>query len=242
MPKYKLELVYEDEHIVVVNKAPGLLSIPDRFAPEKPNLLGLLNRKFEKVWTVHRLDRETSGLLVFARNEEAHRHLSRQFQERTVDKKYLALLDGQVYHDSGTVDRPLVEHPGKPGLMMVAKKGKRSVTHYKVVERFQRFSLVEFTIETGRMHQIRVHAESLGHPLAIDELYGRRTAFHLSEIKQRNYRLAKDKEERPLMSRLSLHAWRLSLQHPQTEEALSFEAPLPKDFAAVVKQLQKWGK
>ncbi|NBC07951.1 MAG: RluA family pseudouridine synthase [Bacteroidetes bacterium] len=242
MPKHKLELLHEDEQLVVVNKAPGVLSIPDRFSPEKPNLLTMLNRKYEKVWTVHRIDRETSGAIVFARDEHTHRHLSQQFQERTVEKTYLALLDGQLHQEEGTIDRPLIEHPGKAGRMMVAKKGKRAVTHYRLVEVFQRFSLVAFTIETGRQHQIRVHAESMGYPLAVDERYGRRTAFYLSEIKQRHYRLGKDKEERPLMSRLCLHAWQLSLQHPATQERLSVEAPLPKDFRAVVNQLHKWGK
>lgn len=242
MPKNKLELLHEDEQLVVVNKAPGVLSIPDRFSLERPNLLTMLNRKYEKVWTVHRIDRETSGAIVFAKDEETHRHLSRQFQERTVDKTYLALLDGQLHQEEGTMDRPLIEHPGKPGQMMVAKKGKRAVTHYRLVETFQRFSLAEFKIETGRLHQIRVHAEALGYPLAIDELYGRRSAFFLSEIKQRNYRLGKEKEERPLMDRLSLHAWRISFEHPHLGERQQYEAPLPKDFAAVVKQLRKWGK
>jgi 23S rRNA pseudouridine1911/1915/1917 synthase len=242
MPKHKLELLHEDEQLVVVNKAPGVLSIPDRFHPEKPNLLTMLNRKYEKVWTVHRIDRETSGAIVFARDEHTHRHLSQQFQERTVEKTYLALLDGQLHQEEGTIDRPLIQHPSKAGQMMVAKKGKRAVTHYRRVETFQRFSLVAFTIETGRQHQIRVHAEAMGYPLAVDELYGRRTAFYLSEVKQRNYRLAKNKEERPLMNRLCLHAWKLAFQHPTTDERLSVEAPLPKDLRAVVNQLRKWGK
>lgn len=241
MAKLKPELLFEDEHLLVANKPPGLLSIPDRFAPEKPNLLALLTHHFGRVWTVHRIDRETSGLLCFARNEEAHRHLSLQFEQRTVEKTYLALLDGTAIGDEGTIDRPITTSHKQVGKMMVAKKGKPAITHYKVAERFRQFTLVEARIETGRTHQIRVHFEAIGHPLAVDRLYGRREGFYLSEVKGKKYQLGRDKEERPLMSRLPLHAWKLALDHPHTGERLEFEAPLPKDFAAVLKQLRKWG-
>ncbi|MCO6478138.1 MAG: RluA family pseudouridine synthase [Phaeodactylibacter sp.] len=242
MAKLKPDILYEDEHLIVANKPPGLLSIPDRFAPEKPNLLALLTHEYSKVWTVHRIDRETSGLICFARNEEAHRHLSLQFENRTVEKTYLALLDGISIPDEGTIDRPITESHKEVGKMTVAKKGKEAVTHYQVAERFRQFTLAEVRIETGRTHQIRVHFESIGHPLAVDSLYGRREAFFLSEVKQKGYHLGREKEERPLMSRLPLHAWKLALDHPRTEERMEFEAPLPKDFAAVLKQLRKWGK
>lgn len=242
MPKLKPEILFEDEQLIVANKPPGLLSIPDRFALEKPNLLALLTHEYGKVWTVHRIDRETSGLICFARNEEAHRRLSQQFEQRTVEKTYLALLDGGATPEAGTIDRPIAESHTQPGKMVVAKKGKNAVTHYQVVERFRLFTLVEARIETGRTHQIRVHFESIGHPLAVDSLYGRREALLLSEIKQKGYHLGRGQEERPLMSRMPLHAWKLALDHPHTGERMEFEAPLPKDFAAVLKQLRKWGK
>jgi len=242
MAKEKPEILFEDEHLILANKPPGLLSIPDRFAPEKPNLLALLNRQYGKVWTVHRIDRETSGLICFARNEEAHRNLSLQFEQRAVEKTYLALLDGPAVPEEGTIDRPLAESQSQPGKMVVAKKGKAAITRYKVAERFRQFTLVEARIETGRTHQIRAHFESIGHPLAVDRLYGRREAFYLSEVKQKGFHLSREEEERPLLSRLPLHAWKLALDHPHTGERLVFEAPLPKDFAAVLKQLRKWGK
>ena len=242
MPKLKPEILFEDEQLIVANKPPGLLSIPDRFALEKPNLLALLTNEYGKVWTVHRIDRETSGLICFARNEEAHRHLSQQFEQRTVEKTYLALLDGGATPEAGTIDRPIAESHTQPGKMVVAKKGKNAVTHYQVVERFRLFTLVEARIETGRTHQIRVHFESIGHPLAVDSLYGRREALLLSEIKQKGYHLGRGQEERPLMSRMPLHAWKLALDHPHAGERMEFEAPLPKDFAAVLKQLRKWGE
>jgi 23S rRNA pseudouridine1911/1915/1917 synthase len=235
-------IIFEDESIILATKPPGLLSIPDRFSAQKPNLVAMLNLQFGKVWVVHRLDRETSGLIVFARNEDAHRSLSLQFEQRQSKKTYLALLDGQLPHPEGTIENRLAENPAHPGKMMVAKKGKTAITHYRLVENFRQFCLVEARIETGRMHQIRVHFESIGHPLAIDSLYGRREALLLSTIKQKGFRLGNEQEERPLMSRLTLHAWKLEFEHPASGQLVSFEAPLPRDFDAVLKQLRKWGR
>jgi len=238
----KLEILHADDQIVLINKASGMLSIPDRYAPEKPNLLTLLKNKYGDIYTVHRLDKETSGILVYARTEEAHKHLSKQFQERTVDKIYLTLVDGQLHEPEGTIDKPIAPHPHISGKMIVTPKGKESRTDWKAVEIFKNFTLVEANIKTGRTHQIRVHFEAMGYPLAVDSKYGRREAFLLSEIKsKKKYRLGKDQEERPLLSRSILHAFRLTLTHPTTGERLSQEAPLPKDFRAVVQQLRKWG-
>ncbi|MCB0543375.1 MAG: RluA family pseudouridine synthase [Saprospiraceae bacterium] len=235
------ELLHEDEHLLVVVKPAGLLSIPDRFG-NKDSLLGLLERDFGKVFVVHRLDRETSGILCFARSEAAHRHLSMQFEHHTADKFYFALLDGVLHHDEGEIDKPIGEHPGTPGKMTVTNSGKPSLTFYRVAERFKRFTLAEALIKTGRTHQIRVHFQSIGYPLAIDALYGRRAAFLLSEIKGKTYKSGKfSEEERPLMSRTSLHAARLRIDHPASNERLEFKSELPKDFAAVLNQLRKWG-
>ncbi|MCB0535425.1 MAG: RluA family pseudouridine synthase [Lewinellaceae bacterium] len=235
------ELLHEDEHLLVVVKPAGLLSIPDRFG-NKDSLLGLLERDFGKVFVVHRLDRETSGILCFARSEAAHRHLSMQFEHHTADKYYFALLDGVLHHDEGEIDKPIGEHPGTPGKMTVTNSGKPSLTFYRVAERFKRFTLAEALIKTGRTHQIRVHFQSIGYPLAIDALYGRRAAFLLSEIKGKTYKSGKfSEEERPLMSRTSLHAARLRIDHPASNERLEFKSELPKDFAAVLNQLRKWG-
>jgi 23S rRNA pseudouridine955/2504/2580 synthase/23S rRNA pseudouridine1911/1915/1917 synthase len=241
--KNTCDIIYEDEDLVVVNKPPFLLTIPDRFHPEKPNLYHQLGERYGKIFTVHRLDRETSGILVFAKTDAAHRDLSYQFQQHSVQKIYYALLEGAMHQDEGIIDKPLAEHPSEPGKMIVAQRGKPSVTHYKVVERFKNYTLVEADIKTGRMHQIRVHFQSLGYPLAIDSLYGRKTEFLLSDVKQAKYRMGKfQEEERPLMSRTTLHAGRLTFVHPGSGQTVTFEAELPKDFGAVVKQLQKWGK
>lgn len=240
MPTY--ELIYADDDILVVSKPAGLLTIPDRFG-NKESLSAALQQKYGKVFIVHRLDRETSGILVFARHEEAHRHLSIQMEHHTADKFYVALVDGVLHHEEGEIDKPIGEHPGVPGKMMITPAGKPSLTFYRVAERFQHFTLVECQIKTGRTHQIRVHFQSIGYPLAVDALYGRRAQFFLSEIKGRKYKSGKfTDEERPLMERTSLHASRLRLQHPTNGAIMEFRSELPKDFAALLNQLRKWGK
>lgn len=241
--KVKIEILFEDEALLIVNKPPDLLTIPDRFDISKPNLYHLLSEQYEeKIYIVHRIDRETSGIICFAKTEEAHKHLSQQFEGRTVNKTYLALVEGKPNPPEGTIDKPIGPHPTQAGIMTVMKSGKSAVTDYKTIEVFKAFSLVEANIKTGRTHQIRVHFKSIGHPLAVDPLYGKREVFYLSEIKHRSYQLGKDQEERPLMSRTTLHAYQLTLEHPGTGERMSFQAPLPKDFQAVVNQLNKWGR
>lgn len=240
--KHDIDIIHEDEALIIANKPSGLLSIPDRFDADKPSLYQLLSNRFGKIYIVHRLDRETSGILCFAKTEEAHKQLSQQFQERTVEKIYYVLLEGVLSQDSGEIDQPIAPHPTIPGKMITTAKGKASLTHYKVVERFKHFTLVEADLKTGRTHQIRVHFPSIGHPLAVDALYGRHEGFFLSTVKTRNYNLGKFEEERPLMSRTSLHAFRLCLNHPTTGERVCYETALPKDFGAVLKQLRKWGK
>lgn len=241
--KSNIEIIYEDEALIIVNKPSDLLTIPDRFDPTKPNLYRWLSSQYDdKIFIVHRIDRETSGAICFARTEEAHRHLSQQFEKRTVEKIYLALVEGQPNPPEGEIDKPIGPHPTQSGIMTVIRTGKPALTLYRTIETFKAFSLVEANIKTGRTHQIRVHFKFIGHPLMIDALYGKRDAFYLSEIKGRSYNPNKHNEERPLMSRTTLHASKLTLDHPTTGERLTFEAPLHKDFSAVLNQLDKWNK
>lgn len=236
----KYELIHEDADLLVVHKPAGLLTIPDRTGTQ-PSLLGQLEKVYGKVFVVHRLDRETSGILCFARNEAAHRHLSIQMERHTADKYYYALLEGVLHHEEGEIDKPIGEHPRIPGKMAIIHPGKPSLTFYRVSERFKHFTLVEVLIKTGRTHQIRVHFESIGYPLAVDALYGRRPAFFLSEIKGKSYKSGKHSdEERPILDRTSLHSARLRLDHPTTGERMEFKTELPKDFAALLSQLRKW--
>ncbi|MFZ4633926.1 MAG: RluA family pseudouridine synthase [Saprospiraceae bacterium] len=238
-----MTIFYEDEHLLVVDKPSGLLTIPDRFG-NKESLQAELEKRYGKVFVVHRLDRETSGILCFARNEAAHRHLSMQFEHHTTDKFYHALVDGVLHHEEGEINKPIGEHPTIPGKMVVASWGKPSLTFYRALEHFAHFTLVETLIKTGRTHQIRVHLKHIGYPLAVDAVYGRREAFFLSEVKGKKYKSGKftEEEEKPLMARSSLHSSRLRLDHPVTEERLEFRSELPKDFAAVLNQLRKWDK
>jgi 23S rRNA pseudouridine955/2504/2580 synthase/23S rRNA pseudouridine1911/1915/1917 synthase len=236
------ELLHEDEDLLVVNKPAGLLTIPDRNG-EKDSLHAQLERKYGKVFIVHRLDRETSGILCFARNETAHRHLSMQMEHHTADKYYTALVDGELHHEEGEIDKPIGEHASIPGKMSIRMTGKPSLTFYRVAERFKRFTLADVLIKTGRTHQIRIHFQSIGYPLAVDALYGRRPGFLLSELKGKSYKSGKfSDDERPIMERTSLHAARLKLDHPKTGLRMEFQAELPKDFAALLNQLRKWNR
>ncbi len=230
-------IIREDHDFVAVNKPSGLLSIPDREG-SGISLKKLLQQKYGTVWTVHRLDKETSGLIVFARNEETHRQLSKQFEMRQIHKIYHGLLLGCPGTPEGSIEAPIAEHPVKKGTMVVHRKGKQALTEYRVLEDYKLYSWAEFKIHTGRTHQIRVHAKYIGHPVVCDELYGDGKPVFLSSFK-RNFRLSKNElEERPLLSRLALHASKLTFSK-QDDEIIELEAPLPKDLKAVLAQLLK---
>ena len=240
--KNKPSIIFEDDDIIVLNKPAHYLTIPDRFVAERPNLTTFLKDRLEDVFVVHRLDKETSGVILFAKNAAAHRNLSMQFEARTVDKIYLALVEGAVHKEEGEINQPIANNMRDKGRMIIASRGKPSLTLYQVIERFKNYTLVEANIKTGRTHQVRVHFEVIGYPLAVDSLYGRKDAFLLSELKMKKYRRGKDViEERPLMSRTTLHAAKVTFNHPMTNESITFEAELPKDFRAVLNHLRKWG-
>lgn len=235
--KLRFEILHEQDGLLVVDKPAGTLVIPDRGGADGSSLVEQLRRKRPYIQVVHRIDRDTSGLVVFATDEDTHRSLNEQFAKRKVKKRYLALVEGRPFPDSGSIDQPIAPGPGNK--MQVNPKGKASLSHYECLEEFRHFSLVQLRIETGRTHQVRVHMAFIGNPLMVDPLYGSRQHFMLSEVK-RNYKLGKWEEERPLLQRLSLHAAELAFKHPQSGEELTFESVLPKDLSAVLKQLRKW--
>lgn len=230
------DIIHEDPSFIVLHKFPRVLSIPDRFDPNKPNLYDLLLLNRSEIYVVHRLDYETSGVMLFAKNKEAHKIFSTQFEQRSLVKKYWS-LSVSPKASSGTIDAPIREHPSRRGYYEVHDKGKKAVTHYKTLETFGPFSLIELLLETGRTHQIRVHLKHIGAPLLVDKKYGLREDFKLSEIK-RKYRIS-DRGERPLLSRSSLHARSIAFDEPVSRKLLTFTAPLPKDMKAALNQMRK---
>jgi 23S rRNA pseudouridine955/2504/2580 synthase/23S rRNA pseudouridine1911/1915/1917 synthase len=226
---------------VIVNKPANYLSIPDRSQSDTTSILEFLQSKYEEVFIVHRLDRETSGIMCFARDAEAHRNLNEQFFKREVKKCYWAIVDGTLRPETGEIDQPIMLHP--TGVKMMAHpKGKKSLTLYRSLEQFKNYTFVEAAIQTGRMHQIRIHFSHIGYPLMADGLYSKKNAFYVSSIKKR-YNLNENEEsERPLLNRTALHAYSLEIYHPVTKMVLSFSADPPKDFQAVLQQLRKYNK
>ena len=235
----KLERLYEDDEIIVINKPAGMLAIPDRFDATLHSVRGLLERDLGRpVFIVHRLDRDTSGVILFAKNEESHRYFSGLFERHEIGKFYAGIVMGTPRPESGRIEHAIAEHAFIKGKMTIAARGKASITDYRVVESWPLHSLVQWQIHTGRTHQIRVHMQAIGHPILCDEVYGDGKPFLLSSIK-RKYNVSKQQEEeRPLLSRLALHAYRLTFARPNGEE-LSIEAPIPKDISACIAQMRK---
>ena len=214
-----------------------MLTIPDREQTEK-SLKEFLTDKYGNIFTVHRLDKDTSGLVLFAKTEEAHRFLCKIFEERRVQKYYLGIVTGSPAEKEGLIDAPIAEHGTRKGLMNVNRNGKPSQTGYEVLDANRYFSLVSFQLHTGRTHQIRVHTKNIGHPLACDPLYGDGKPVLLSSVKK-NFKLGRhDEEERPMISRLALHSYRLIFTDMHGEN-ISLIAGAPKEFLALMKQLKK---
>ncbi|MFV0606718.1 MAG: RluA family pseudouridine synthase [Niabella sp.] len=229
--------MFENDELVALNKPSGLLSIPDREGKEI-SLKDILQLHHPEIYTVHRLDRETSGLIVFAKNAQAHKHFSLQFENRQTKKIYNALLVGSLPQKEGSIDAPIAENQARRGVMIVHRRGKPALTDYKLMQDFKIFSWVEFLIHTGRTHQIRVHAKEIGNPVACDKIYGDGKPILLSSFKNK-FQLSKNVlEERPLLSRLALHAFQLEIKSLDGQ-VLKLEAPLHKDIRATLQQLEK---
>lgn len=252
-------ILFEDETMIAFDKPSGLLIAPDRWDKSRENLMGLVHAKMgHGVANVHRLDADTSGLLLCAKTKPALDFLSGQFQSKTVEKKYLAFsvvlpaeramkVQAPIRDASGSlpdgfaVDLALGEDQRQPGRMRVFKGrgGKDSMTEFRVLERFGRFAFLECKPLTGRTHQIRVHLAAAGAPILNDPFYGDpEIKLLLSELKKR-YK-GRD-EEKPLIARLALHASELTLKHPTTREPVTLCAPMPHEFEIALKYLRKFG-
>jgi 23S rRNA pseudouridine1911/1915/1917 synthase len=218
----EIPLLHEDEDVIVVDKPAGLVVHPGSGNWAGTMLNALLHhapllKHLPRAGIVHRLDKETSGLLVVGKTEAAQLDLVRQLQARTVKRTYLAVVRGRVAR-AGKVDAPIGRHPVHRTRMAVVTIGKPAVTHYRVRETFAAHTLLECDLETGRTHQIRVHLASIGHPLEGDPEYGPKGAKRLP--------------------RQALHAWRLAFRHPRTGEAMHFESPVPADLEALLQSLR----
>ena len=230
-------IVFENDYFVALNKPAGVLSIPDRMQSE-PSLKDRLMEKYGNIFTIHRLDKETSGIIIFAKDEVTHKYFSKQFEERTVEKFYMGLVHGQPTHKTGTIDAAIMEHPVFKGQMVINKKGKPSVTDYEVIETYPKYSLLKFQLHTGRTHQIRVHAKNIGHPILCDPLYGDGRPVMLSDIKKK-FKLSKhDEAERPMLHRVALHSYQLKFTDAFGSE-IDLVAELPKDMRALIQQMKK---
>lgn len=236
-------VIHEDAALIAFDKPAGLLIAPDRWDKARANLMGLVHARMGKgVANVHRIDADTSGLVLCAKTKPALDFLSGQFQSKTVEKVYEAIVTGQPALDTYTVDFVLKEDEAKPGRMCVVKKhGKAAVTEFRVRARFVRagLALVECRPLTGRTHQIRVHLAASGTPILNDPFYGNEVRLLLSDLK-RGYK-GRD-EERPLIERLALHAAELTFTHPETRERFTLRAPRPRDLAVALKYLDKFGR
>lgn len=250
---WEIPVLFEDENLLALDKPAGLLTSPDRYDPLRPNLMKLLHEgiKSAKPWVrerhldylsnAHRLDFETSGVILLAKNKSTLVALADLFGTAKPLKKYLALVRGEITEKKFEMDAKLAPHPVKTGLMRVDEKnGKMSKTNFEVLENFPRFGYALLRCEplTGRTHQIRVHAAHVGLRIVGDELYGGKPLW-LSRLKA-DYRLKPGREERPLISRVALHAEELHLPLPATGEIVKITAPWPKDLKVAVKYLRQY--
>ncbi len=222
-----LDIVYEDDDIAVINKPQGMVvhPAPGNYSHTLVNALlyhfsSLSQDNTSRPGIVHRIDKDTSGLLVVAKNNLAHARLAEQFKVHSARRTYTALLEGNLKEDEGTIDTYLDRDKADRTKYAVSSAGKRAITHYKVLERYEGYTLCQFSLETGRTHQIRVHAKYLGHPIVGDMVYG----------------YAKQKFK---LGGQLLHAGKLELSHPTTKKKMTFEAPLPGYFEETLKKLKK---
>lgn len=212
--------LYADDDLLVVNKPADLPTLVDGYHPEAPYLLGLLKAEYGELWVVHRLDRQTSGVIVFARSAAAHRVLNIQFEKRKVEKVYHALVQGAPAWEAKTVNLPLLADGDRRHRSVAdTVRGKPAVTELRLLERYTDYALVEAIPRTGRTHQIRAHLAALGHPIVGDRLYGGKSLEG--------------------MAHLGLHASRLRFFHPTTGKETEFHAPMPDDLIHALKSLRR---
>jgi 23S rRNA pseudouridine1911/1915/1917 synthase len=238
-----LDILYEDDVLAVVNKPPGMVVHPGK-GHWQGTMASALQFHFAKLSSaggptrpgiVHRLDRDTSGVIIVAKDDLAHRALTSQFEHRTVEKQYVAIVAGQPNLDRDVIDEPIGFHSHKREKMAIRRHdpaSRHAHSFYEVVERFDSFALVRISPKTGRTHQIRVHLASIGCPVLCDRLYGSRAQITRGELKR------EPDDGLVLLDRQALHAFRLSIDHPTSGQRMTFEAPMPADMTGLLDALR----
>ncbi|WP_017259006.1 RluA family pseudouridine synthase [Pedobacter arcticus] len=234
IPKLQDLIIFENENIIVVNKPPFISSLDEREGGDV-NILRLAKQYHEDAQICHRLDKETSGVMIIAKNPETYRFISMQFEHREVKKVYHAVVDGTHSFNDILVDLPIL-NIGKGNVLISKNEGKKADTYFKSLVYFKHYTLIEARPVTGRMHQIRIHLATQKASISGDEMYGGKPVF-LSQIK-RNYRISKNEEEQPIMKRFALHSREVTFKISETETK-TFTAEYPKDFAVLLKLLEK---
>ena len=234
-PHFKDLILFEDDHVIVINK-PAFISTLDDRSGDTITIIRMAKQYLPDAQVCHRLDRETSGALVIAKDAETYRAISMQFEHREVNKIYHAFVDGHHKFDDLLIDLPIVNY-GKSNVKIDKIDGKKAETYFKTLQYFKHYTLIECKPLTGRMHQIRIHLATQRASITGDDLYSGKP-FMLSAIK-RNYRLSKEQEEQPIMKRFALHARAIGFKLADGS-AINIEAPYPKDFDTMLKMLQKF--
>jgi len=225
----KLHTLYEDEHIIAIDKPAGLLSIRDGYKPDLPNVHSTLQQNTPKIWIVHRLDKETSGVMIFAKTPNAHSKLNQQFEHHLISKNYVAIVWGRFDQINQTVELPLIINADRRHRTRVTKKyGKRAITHIHLIHQFHHLAYISVIPETGYTHQIRAHLSEIGHPIFGDNLYGNLHKKNNQKVNQNSVIQA---------SRLFLHCHKLVFLHPVLEIEIQLQSPVPSEFNELLRQI-----
>lgn len=235
-PSFKDLILFENDDYIVVNKPPFVASLDERGGSGEVNILRLAKQYSADAQVCHRLDKETSGAIIIAKTPEAYRHVSIQFEKRKVNKTYHAVVDGQFSFNELFIDLPIL-NDGNKSVTIDRKEGKRAETIFNTLKNYRHYTLVECKPITGRMHQIRIHLATQRAAIAGDDMY-RGKPVYLSSLKK-GYRLAKDEEEQAIMKRFALHARHVVFKGIDGQDIV-IEAPYPKDFATLIKLLDKF--